>query len=216
MNRPDPIPFDTHRFVKRLTKEGMPTGQAEVLADEQVALLDSNLATRQDVAFLPCHQGRPGCHQRESGAVRHQGRPGPPTRKWRTKANEKLAQCATKEDLAATNEKLARCATKEDLAATNEKLAQCATKEDLAATNEKVAQCATKEDLAATNEKLAQCATKEDFSILDRRISRVAQDVAVLKSDLRTLKWVVSGVGFGMLTLVLGVSSLVIKLFWTV
>ena len=127
MNRPDPIPFDTHRFVKRLTKEGMPTGQAEVLADEQVALLDSNLATRQDVAFL-----------------------------------------------------------------------------------------ATKEDLAATNEKLAQCATKEDFSILDRRISGVAQDVAVLKSDLRTLKWVVSGVGFGMLTLVLGVSSLVIKIFWTV
>ena len=52
MNRPDPIPFDTHRFVKRLTQEGMPTGQAEVLAEEQVALLNSNLATRQDVAVL--------------------------------------------------------------------------------------------------------------------------------------------------------------------
>ena len=159
MNRPDPIPFDTHRFVKRLTNEGMPTGQAEVLADEQVALLDSNLATRRDLAFL-----------------------------------------ATKEDVA-------RCATKEDLAATNEAVARCATREDLAATNEAVARCATKEDLAATNENLR---------VLDGRVSQVVQDVAVLKSDVRTLKWIVSGVGFGMLTLVLGVSSLVIKIFWTV
>ena len=143
MNRPDPIPFDTHRFVKRLTNEGMPTGQAEVLADEQVALLDSNLATRRDLAFL-----------------------------------------ATKEDVA-----------------------RCATKEDLAATNEAVARCATKEDLVATNENLR---------VLDGRVSQVIQDVAVLKSDVRTLKWIVSGVGFGMLTLVLGVSSLVIKIFWTV
>ena len=96
MSRPDPIPFDTHRFVKRLTKEGMPTGQAEALADEQVALLNSNLATKQD-----------------------------------------LANFATK------------------------------------------------------------------------------QDVAVLKSELLMVKWIVSGVGFGMLALVLGVLSLVIRTFWT-
>jgi len=38
MSRPDPIPFDTHRFAKRLTEAGMPMCQAEVLADEQVAL----------------------------------------------------------------------------------------------------------------------------------------------------------------------------------
>ena len=198
MNRPDPIPFDTHRFVKRLTKEGMPTGQAEVLADEHVALLESGLATKRDLAFLA--------------------------------TKEDVARCATREDLVATNEAVARCATKddlaatkEDLAATNEAVARCATKEDLAATNEAVARCATKEDLAATNEAVARCATKEDLAatnenlrVLDRRVSQVVQDVAVLKSDLHTLKWVVSGVGFGMLTLVLGVSSLVIKMFWTV
>ena len=73
MNRPDPIPFDTHRFVKRLTQEGMPTGQAEVLAEEQVALLNSNLATRQDVAVLA-------------------------TKEDLAATNEKVAQCATKED----------------------------------------------------------------------------------------------------------------------
>ena len=114
MSRPDPIPFDTHRFVKRLTKEGMPTGQAEALADEQVALLNSNLATKQD-----------------------------------------LANSATKQDLA-------NFATKQDL---------------------------------------ANSATK--------------QDVAVLKSELLMVKWIVSGVGFGMLALVLGVLSLVIRTFWT-
>ena len=32
MSPPDPIPFDTHRFVKRFTDKGMPAGQAEVLA----------------------------------------------------------------------------------------------------------------------------------------------------------------------------------------
>ena len=127
MSPPDPIPFDSHRLVKRLTDEGMPAGQAEALADEQISLLNSNLVTKQDISHL-----------------------------------------ATKDD---------------------------------------VAKCATKEELAATNEGLAR---------LEWRVNDVAEDVAVLKSDLRTLKWVVAGVGFGMLTVLLGMSSLMIKIFWTV
>lgn len=166
MTRPAPIPFDTHRFVKRLTDEGMPAGQAEALADEQISLLNSHLVTKQDISHL---------------------------------------------------------ATKEDVAATNKAVAGCATKEDVAATNEAVAGCATKEAVAATNEAVARCATKEDFAVLERRLDSVVQDVAVLtqdvavlKSDVRTLKWVVAGVGFGMLTVMVGVSSLVIQMFWTV
>lgn len=143
MARPAPIPFDTHRFVKRLTDEGMPAGQAEALADEQISLLSSHLVTKQDISHL-------------------------------------------------------------------------ATKDDVAATNEAVAGCATKEAVTRTNEAVARCATKEDFAVLERRLDSVAQDVAVLKSDLRTLKWVVAGVGFGMLTVLLGMSSLMIKIFWTV
>ena len=127
MTRPAPIPFDTHRFVKRLTDEGMPAGQAEALADEQISLLNSHLVTKQDISHL-----------------------------------------------------------------------------------------ATKEAVAATSEAVARCATKEDFAILEWRLDSVAQDVAVLKSDVRTLKWVVAGVGFGMLTVMVGVSSLVIQMFWTV
>ena len=45
---PVAIAFDTHRFVKRLTGCGF----TETLADEHVALLNSNLATKIDIAKL--------------------------------------------------------------------------------------------------------------------------------------------------------------------
>ena len=48
----DAIAFDTHRFVKHLTEHGFTEQQAEVLADEQVQLLNSNLATQADVAAI--------------------------------------------------------------------------------------------------------------------------------------------------------------------
>lgn len=41
--------FDTHNFVKRLTAAGMPLGQAEVLAEEQARLIDTRLATKNDL-----------------------------------------------------------------------------------------------------------------------------------------------------------------------
>ncbi len=43
------IAFDTHRYVKRLTENGFSEQQAEILADEQVALLNTNLATKSDI-----------------------------------------------------------------------------------------------------------------------------------------------------------------------
>ena len=46
------IAFDTHRFVKRLTDCGFTEQQAETLADEHVALLNANLATKADVASI--------------------------------------------------------------------------------------------------------------------------------------------------------------------
>ena len=48
----EPIAFDTHRFVKRLTGSGFTEQQAETLADEHVALLTANLATKADVARI--------------------------------------------------------------------------------------------------------------------------------------------------------------------
>ena len=46
------IAFDTHRFVKRLTDHGFTEEHAEVLANEQVNLLNSNLSTKTDIEAL--------------------------------------------------------------------------------------------------------------------------------------------------------------------
>ena len=46
----DRIVFDTHRFIKRLVETGMDERTAEVLAEEQVSLLNSNLATKFQLA----------------------------------------------------------------------------------------------------------------------------------------------------------------------
>lgn len=46
------IAFDTHRFVKRLTESGFTEKQAETLAEEHVALLNANLATKADIEVL--------------------------------------------------------------------------------------------------------------------------------------------------------------------
>ena len=44
--------FDTHRFIQSLIKSGFTVQQAETLAYEQVDLLNSNLATTQDLDAL--------------------------------------------------------------------------------------------------------------------------------------------------------------------
>ena len=46
------IAFDTHRFVKHLTESGFTEKQAETLAEEQVALLNTNLATKADIETI--------------------------------------------------------------------------------------------------------------------------------------------------------------------
>ncbi len=46
------ITFDTHRFVKHLIDGGFTDQQAETLADEQVSLLNANLATKTEIANI--------------------------------------------------------------------------------------------------------------------------------------------------------------------
>ena len=52
------IAFDTHRFVKRLTESGFTERQAETLAEEHVALLNANLATKADIAAMQADMAR--------------------------------------------------------------------------------------------------------------------------------------------------------------
>ena len=44
--------FDTLKFVKHLTAHGFSKEQAEVLAEEQVALIEERLASKQDLREL--------------------------------------------------------------------------------------------------------------------------------------------------------------------
>ena len=52
MSAPDPGPFDSHQFVKRMTEAGMPLTQAEALAEEQGAMVDTHFATKRDTGEL--------------------------------------------------------------------------------------------------------------------------------------------------------------------
>ncbi len=44
--------FDTHAFVKELTRVGMPEEQAEILARSQTTLIEEKLATKEDLKEL--------------------------------------------------------------------------------------------------------------------------------------------------------------------
>ncbi len=46
------VAFDTHRFVKHLTQVGFTLGQTEALAEEHVNLINSNLATKANIAAV--------------------------------------------------------------------------------------------------------------------------------------------------------------------
>ena len=46
------LAFDTHKFVKDLTKAGMSDRQAEVLANHYAGLLNDRLATKDDIKSL--------------------------------------------------------------------------------------------------------------------------------------------------------------------
>ena len=46
------LAFDTHKFVRDLTKANMPEEQAEVLAQHYANLLSDRLATKDDISEL--------------------------------------------------------------------------------------------------------------------------------------------------------------------
>jgi|GEM_PF-907339 len=46
------LAFDTHKFVTDLTKAGMDTGMAEVLANHYASLMDDRIATKDDIRLL--------------------------------------------------------------------------------------------------------------------------------------------------------------------
>ena len=106
------IAFDTHRFIKNLTDHGFTEEQAEVLANEQVNLLNSNLATKTDIALI----------QRDIEVLRKETKAGIEALQQATKTDIEALQQATKTDIEALQQ-----ATKTDIEAL-----QQATKTDIA------------------------------------------------------------------------------------
>ena len=99
------IAFDSHRFVKRLTESGFSEKQAETLAEEHVALLNANLATKADIETL--RQGtkadiealRQGT-KADIEALRQETKAGIETLRQETKAGIETLRQETKADLA--------------------------------------------------------------------------------------------------------------------
>ena len=46
------LAFDTHKFLTDLSKAGMSTEQAEVLANHYASLLNDRIATKDDILLL--------------------------------------------------------------------------------------------------------------------------------------------------------------------
>ena len=46
------LAFDTHKFITNLSKAGMSTEQAEVLANHYASLLNDRIATKDDIRLL--------------------------------------------------------------------------------------------------------------------------------------------------------------------
>ena len=119
MKAAEAIQFDTHKFVKHLTENGFTEQQAEVLAEEQASLLNTNLATKTDILAIKA----------DIESLRLATKADIESLRLATKADIESLRLATKADISALKadiEKL-RLATKADI----EKLRQ-ETKADMA------------------------------------------------------------------------------------
>lgn len=95
------IEFDTHRFVKRLMEGGFTETQAEILADEQVALLNANLATKEDFARLAASVEKQGQETQSSiEALRQETKAGIEALRQETKAGIDALRQETKAEIA--------------------------------------------------------------------------------------------------------------------
>ncbi len=174
------IAFDTHRFVKRLTGSGFTELQAETLAEEQVALLNTNLATKVDIEALRQKTKVDVAEIRaDIEALKQATKADIEVLRQETKADIEALKQATKADIEALRQE-----TKADVAqirADIEALKQ-ATKADIEALRQE-----TKADVAqirADIEALKQ-ATKADIEALRQETKA---DMAKIKADIETLR----------------------------
>ena len=175
----DAIAFDTHRYVKRLVGCGFSQDQAETLADEQIALLNSNLATKSDIARIEA--GIETFRQETKSdikALRLATQSDIETFRQETKSDIEALRLATQSDIETLRQE-----TKSDI----ESL-RLATKSDIARVEAGIETLRqeTKSDIESL-----RLATKSDIARVEAGIETLRQetksDMANLKADL--LKW---------------------------
>ena len=94
----DAIAFDTYKFVKHLTEKGFTEEQAEALADEQVNLLNSNLATKADIVIV---QRDIETLRQETEALRQETKANMEALRQETKTNIEVLRQETKANMEA-------------------------------------------------------------------------------------------------------------------
>ena len=167
--------FDSHRFVKRLTKAGLSEEVAEILADEHTRLIvPEDVATKADVGAVRAEmatKANVGAVEASVGAVR--------------------AEMATKADVGAVE------------ASVGAVRAEMATKADVGAVEASIgavrAEMATKADVGAVEASIgavrAEMATKADLhreiAASEARIEQRLQN-AILEAKVSLIKWMVA------------------------
>ena len=158
MSAPDPVPFDSHQFVKRMTEAGMPLAQAEALAGEQGVMVNTNLATKQDTGEL---KHRLTNVEQDIGELKH-----------------RLAN--VEQDIGELKHRLAN--VEQDTGELKHRLAN------------------VERDVGELKVGLAN---------VERDVGELKVGFAVVRAELGMVKWMVSGIGAGMLLLL-------VQTFWPI
>ena len=170
MSVPDPVPFDSHQFVKRMTEAGMPLAQAEALAEEQGVMVNTHFATKQD-----------------TGELKHRF------------ANVEHDVGGLKQDTGEIKTRLAN--VEHDVGGLKQDTGEIKTR--LANVEHDVGEL--KQDTGELKTRLAN--VEHDVGGLKQDTGELKVGLAVVKAELALVKWMVSGVGFGMLLLL-------VRTFW--
>ena len=200
MSTPNPIPFDTLRFVKRMTGAGMPLAQAEALAEEQRVLMDAHFATRRDTDEVKLGLAEVKRDTEELKLELAEVK--------RDIEKVKLELAEVKRDIEEVKRDIEE--VKRDIEEVKLELAEV--KRDIEEVKLELAE--VKRDIEEL--KLGLAEVKRDIEEVKLGLAEVKRDIeelklglAVQKAELTMVKWIVSGVGFGMLLLL-------VRTFWPV
>ena len=179
--------FDSHRFVKRLTKAGLSEEVAEILADEHTRLIvPGDVATKVDVGTVEARVGAVRAEMATQAEVD-------------AKFDQVRAEMATQAEVDARFDQIrAEMATKAEVDARFDQIrAEMATKAEVDARFDQIrAEMATKAEVDARFAQIrAEMATKEDLrreiAACEARMEQRLRN-AILEAKVSLIKWMIT------------------------